>query len=307
VNTTRNFQLVGLGTAVHAVVVRPATEIVVDGAVPGHIAVGRGGMICNTLAVAAGLGVPVGGIIANGADPAGVLIRTVVEEAGVVAAYVPTLQTPTTVTIAVNGTRSSVMGVEGGREADLEPGAVADAWGRLGARPAWVMLTLPALDSPAGIRFVELAREVGAAVAVTLSSAGHVSERAGRLERLLAGVDLVFGNTDEVAALRGAEVRASLLITTDGARGATISTGAEERVVPSAPAEVVDTTGAGDAFAGGVLATLDPAALEPLDLDAVVRAVQTGHRAAAVIIGMLGAEPGQVGRERLAGIPVDPA
>jgi ribokinase len=255
-------------------------------------------MICNTLAVAAGLGVPVGGIIASGDDPVGGLMRGIVEEAGAAASYITTRRTPVTVTITDGAARSSIMGVEGEREADLDTDAVTNAWARLDARPSWVMLTLPALDSPAGQRFVELARETGAAVAITLSTAEHVKERTNYLTRLFEDVDLVFGNADEVAALYASGTRPSLLITTDGARGATISAGTEEQVVPTEISEVVDTTGAGDSFAGGVLATLDPAALEPVNLDAVVRAVQTGHRAAAVIIGILGAEPGPVGRGR---------
>lgn len=298
----RNFQVVGLATAVHAVVVSPTAEIVIDGAVPGQIALGRGGMICNTLAVAAGLGVRVGGIIASGQDQVGARMRGIVEEAGITASYVPTLRTPVTVTIAAGATRSSIMGVEGEREADLDPDAVTGAWRLLGAKPAWVLLTLPALDSPAGARFIELGREAGSAVAVTLSSAGHVNERACRLPQLLDGVDLVFGNADEATALRLAGAQPSLLIATNGAAGATITTRVDDLAVPAGVADVVDTTGAGDSFAAGVLATLDPSVLAAPDLAAIVRSVRIGHQAAAVIIGLLGAEPGQTGRARLTGI-----
>jgi sugar/nucleoside kinase (ribokinase family) len=253
-------------------------------------------MICNTLAVAAALGVHAAGIVANGADEAGTLMRTIIEEAGITAAYITTRQTPTTVTIVTGAQRSHIMGVGGEREADLDPEAVEDAWNSLQGQSAWAVLTLPALDSPAGQRFVQLARQGRSSIAVTLSSAGHVTERTERLGSLLLGVDLVVGNTDEKAALDAARVRVPLLIATDGERGATIHLGDVSSIAPAAPAVVVDTTGAGDAFAAGLLTTLDPAdPAGPAALDAISRAVRAGHQAAAAIVGVMGAEPGPNG------------
>lgn len=294
------YQVVGLATAVHAVVARTGAAPPPDGAISGQVAVGRGGMICNTLSVAAALGVPAAGIIASGNDAAGEHVRSIIDDSGVTAAYITTRQTPTTVTIATGGLRSSVMGVAGEREADLDPAAVEDAWVRLQGRSAWAMLTLPALDSPAGQRFVQLARQGGASIAVTLSSVRHVTERAPRLGSLLLGVDLVVGNADETAALDAAGVRVPLLIATNGERDATIHLGERLGTVPAAPAAVVDTTGAGDAFAAGLLTVLDP--LDLIDLDAITRAARAGHEAASVIVGLLGAEPGAEGRQRLASL-----
>jgi ribokinase len=292
------YQIIGLATAVHAVVARTGEALPPDGAVSGQVAVGPGGMICNTLSVAAALGAPAAGIIASGSDAAGEHVRSIIAGTGITAAYITTRQTPTTVTITTGGLRSSVMGVAGEREADLDPEAVEDAWSRLQGRSAWAVLTRPALDSPAGQRFVQLARQGGSSIAVTLSSAGHVTERAQRLSRLLLSADLVVGNADEKVALGAAGVRVPLLIATDGERGATIHLGEESSTVPAAPAAVVDTTGAGDAFAAGLLTALDPPDLTCPD--AITRAVRAGHQAAAVIVGLLGAEPGAEGRQRLA-------
>jgi hypothetical protein len=58
---------------------------------------------------------------------------TIVEEAGIIASYVPTRRTPVTVTISAGGARSSIRGGEGEREADLDPDAITDAWDLLGA------------------------------------------------------------------------------------------------------------------------------------------------------------------------------
>ena len=292
------YQLVGLATAVSAVVARVENDIVVDGAVPGDVRAGRGGMVCNTLAVAAALGAPVGGVVASGGDVSGAALRVVVVGEGVDAVFVTTARTPTTVTLAVGATRSSIMGVDGEREQHLDPVDVVAAWRRLDAQPAWVLLTLPALDSPAGAAFVSLAAAAGASVAVTLSCAGHVSERAARLSELLSGVDLVFGNTDELAAMRAGGAAPPLVITTNGPSGATIlRRGIQVAQVPlPGPTHVVDTTGAGDSFAAGVLSLLDPARCSDNELSA---AVLLGHRAAGVMIGRLGAQPGVEGSQLL--------
>jgi sugar/nucleoside kinase (ribokinase family) len=53
--------------------------------------------------------------------------------------------------------------------------------------------------------------------------------------------------------------------------------------------DVVDTTGAGDAFAGGVLSTLRPGSRTTADLE---HAIKVGHSAAGVIVAKMGAEPG---------------
>jgi len=292
------YQLVGLATAVSAIVAKVDNDIVVDGAVPGNVRAGRGGMVCNTLAVAAALGARVGGVIATGSDVTGRALREVVTAEGVDAAFVTTTRTPITVTLAAGGTRSSIMGVDGEREQHLDPTDVTTAWQKLGASTVWVLLTLPALDSPAGVSFLELARATGASIAVTLSSAGHVSERAARLGALLTGVDLVFGNADEIAAMGHAGVEPGLVLATYGADGAVvIRRGARTiKVDIPGPLEVVDVTGAGDSFAAGVLSLLNP---EHCSDEKISAAILLGHQAAGVVISRLGAQPGVDGAQIL--------
>ena len=84
------------------------------------------------------------------------------------------------------------------------------------------------------------------------------------LELLLDDVDILLGNEEEVtmlfgassyrAALDAAEETGLLVVITRGAQGATVLTARGPEEVPAAPVErVLDTTGAGDLFAAGVL------------------------------------------------------
>ena len=113
---------------------------------------------------------------------------------------------------------------------------------------------------------IETAREVGAAVSVTLSDPAIVTAFAERFRQLLSPtVDLLLCNEDEACALTGEDERSSAcralarsatrVCVTCGADGACLLDGGDERLehVDAFPVEAVDTTGAGDAFAGGVL------------------------------------------------------
>ena len=101
----------------------------------------------------------------------------------------------------------------------------------------------------AAVRAVALARETGARVSVDLSSWSAIRDRGaerfrGELEALAP--DVVFCNEDEQEIL-GGPVPGTYWILKRGARGC--SFGGEER--SALPADVVDTTGAGDALAAG--------------------------------------------------------
>nr|WP_244317860.1 PfkB family carbohydrate kinase [Streptomyces chryseus] len=143
---------------------------------------------------------------------------------------------------------------------------------------------------------VRAARERGVTVSVDPASAGFIAELGvDRFLEAVAGADVLLPNEDEARLLTGlpdtggAAAKLSrhfpLVAVTLGSGGALLAAGGEVRHrVPAVPAEAVDTTGAGDAFAGGFLA----ARLGGAD-DA--GALAAGCRAGARAVTLVGGRP----------------
>ena len=110
----------------------------------------------------------------------------------------------------------------------------------------------------------ELARRHARSVSLTLSDPSMVEFCREKFETLVEnGVDLLFCNEDEALTFTGAPDlrqacqklgdRVESFCVTCGAEGATLSDRGRPIEVPAVPASAIDTTGAGDLFAGGVL------------------------------------------------------
>ena len=128
----------------------------------------------------------------------------------------------------------------------------------------------------ASLRAADRARSEGARVSVDLSGTSAIEELGvGRFRATLVSLapELVFANEDE-AALVG-ELSAPTVVVKRGARGCVVREGGEERAYAAEPADVVDTTGAGDALAAGFL----------------VGGVELGLQAAARCVAGMGAFP----------------
>ena len=103
-------------------------------------------------------------------------------------------------------------------------------------------------------------RALGGKVSVDLASASLIA--AYGPERLVARLrllepDVVFANDEEVAAV-GDELPAGTLVRKRGQEGIVV----DGEALPAVPAEVVDSTGAGDALAAGFIVGGPQLALE---------------------------------------------
>ncbi len=149
--------------------------------------------------------------------------------------------------------------------------APADADRALAAAPRVLHLTgvTPVLSPSCAAalnRAIERAHEIGCTVSFYVNSRAALwpdpRVAAHELLRLARAVDIVFVGLDEAAGLWGTtsdvSVRTLLdtppvLVVKDGPRSAVASENGRRKEVPPVPVEVVETVGAGDAFAAGWL------------------------------------------------------
>ncbi|QDH13697.1 adenosine kinase [Formicincola oecophyllae] len=145
-------------------------------------------------------------------------------------------------------------------------------------------------------RAAELAHEHGRQVALTLSDSFCIERHRKAFQDFIrTGVDVLFANDDEIKALyQVADLDDALArlakdvaigAVTRGQQGAVVVEGSQRFDVPTTPVKAVDTTGAGDAFAGGFLAAF-------VQGKALEACADLGNRAAGCIITHMGARPG---------------
>lgn len=285
-----------LGDLALDVVLAPARPLEHGTDVPGVVRLQQGGSAANTARWLALLGVRTTLVCAVGRDGPGRALLTALERDGVtVRAARPAGARTARIGIVVDtiGERSFV--ADRGAADRLAPGDLRPAWFR-GAGvlhlPAYSLLGSPLGEAAA--RAVVLARDAGARVSVDLASAAPLLAR-GRpaAQRLIDGIapDLLFTNAAEAAAflgdadLEGLLAFAPVAIMKRGGGGATVVARCPGQTtvrfeVATRPVPAPDTSGAGDAFDAGFLASwlvgdraTTPAALR--------RAVVGGHRVAA--------------------------
>jgi sugar/nucleoside kinase (ribokinase family) len=143
-------------------------------------------------------------------------------------------------------------------------------------------------------RAARVARAAGRRVALSLSDPFCVDRHRRSFRELLRSVDILFANEAEVCSLyeenawdtaaAAARREVALAVLTRSEQGSVILSGTESVVIRAEPAAVVDTTGAGDAYAAGFLAGL--ARGRPL-----AACGRLGSIAAAEVISHFGARP----------------
>ena len=116
----------------------------------------------------------------------------------------------------------------------------------------------------AALRAIELAREHGTKIAFTMSDPFVVAGFKDEFAKLIAGAaDLVFCNLEEAQALTGDDdamacaaamhEKCDAVVITLGADGSLIMVDGEAIAIDGVECEAVDTTGAGDMYAAGIL------------------------------------------------------
>ncbi|HKS48817.1 MAG TPA: ribokinase [Amycolatopsis sp.] len=267
---------------------RPAAGETVLG---GDTVISPGGKGANTAVAAAKLGADVALVAAIGDDPYGAMLTESLRGAGVHTDLLRTVSRPTGIayiTVTPDGENSIL--VSPGANGELGPAHVVDAL--TGAKVLVASLEVP-------LHTVESA--VAAAAGAGVRTVLNLSPTAKVSSRTLAALDVLLVNEHEAAWLLGSDAElAGLLelgpraaVVTLGARGALVITPSGTTEIASPEVQAVDTTGAGDGFAGALTAALAGGAeLEP----AARRAV----RVAAISVTRPGAQPSYPSADELA-------
>ncbi len=318
------FDLLGIGNAIVDVIaavphdflqrhdMRPGAMALIDAAAATRLTEALpdarqsgGGSAANTCATAAALGARVAyaGKVAD--DALGQAFGRDIAASGVHFATpplhggAPTARCVVLVTPDAQRTMNTFLGASVALgEADIDEALVADS--------AVTYLEGYLFDPPAAQaafrRAAAAAHRAGRQVALSLSDAFCVDRHRDAFRDLVRGeVDILFANEAEICSLyrcdrfedAAAQARAEVALAalTRGAAGSVLYRGAESVTVAAAPAAVLDTTGAGDAYAAGVLAAL--AAGRDL-----AQAGHVGSLAAAAVIAQYGARPAEGLRAR---------
>lgn len=293
-----NRHIIVVGDLVTDVVAVLSGPLAHDSDTAARIRVSGGGQAANTAAwlawLATGDGAPSVTLVASaGADEAGDARVAELRAAGVRCAVTrhTGLSTGAIVVLASAGQRTMVTD----RGANLALDA-ADVDAALDAAPPARHLHLSGytlLDEAsraAGLRALAAARERGMTTSVDAASAAPLRQvGAATFATWVRGTDLLLANADEAAVLAaGVPPRELVRVATvvkrgpDGARWTGVDGTSIEQ--PALPAEAVDPTGAGDAFAAGLLAAWVSGATP-------AEALQAGARLGALAVRQPGARP----------------
>jgi sugar/nucleoside kinase (ribokinase family) len=175
---------------------------------------------------------------------------------------------------------------------DIDPEAIGDA--RITYLEGYLFDREEAKE--AFVKAAELAHAAGRKVALSLSDPFCVDRHRASFQHLVEGhIDILFANHDEITSLYETDSfddavgqlvgKVELAAVTRGAEGSVIVTSSEVTEIPAeAVDKVVDTTGAGDLYAAGVLFGLT----QGYELDIAGR---IGSICAAEVISHYGARP----------------
>ncbi len=254
-----------VGDVMLDVVTRPAGPVAATSDTPAQTRVGRGGSSANVAVALAAAGVAVVHVGAVGRDAAADLLAADLAAHGVTARW-ERREGPTGVVVAVvapDGQRAMLTdrGANPRLSAAFVEAAIAEGADHVHVSGYTVLD--PATRAVAA-RALALARRDGAGASVDVCSVAPLREvGAAAFLAAAAGAGTLFANEEEALALtgapdaEGAEARLAELfdevVLTRGALGARARRAGEGWATSSQVADVVDTTGAGDAATGAYL------------------------------------------------------
>jgi ribokinase len=246
----------------------------------GDYAIAPGGKGANQSLAARRAGAAVTMAGAVGGDSFAEIALSLLRRDGVDVRLVAATARPTgCATIAVDRAGDNQIVVAPGANAAVAAAQVPDEL----LRPDTVLVLQREVSMTENAALIRRARERGARIVLSLAPAGAVEP--ARLE----DIDILLANEGEAAALGDAaavakRLRQALVVTRGGAGAEALLADGGRIAVPALPVEPVDTTGAGDTFAGVLAAGLDAGlALEP--------ALRRASAAAALACLAQGAQP----------------
>lgn len=280
----RRPRVVVVGDVAVDVLVAPGAPAVRGADVPARIRTGAGGAGANTAAWLAHLGADVTLVARVGADTAGRAAAADLAAAGVRPALTVDPDAPTCAVVVLLDAGERTMLSDRGAAARLAPDDLPTLDGADHLHLSGYVLLDPS-SRPAGLAALAAARTAGLSTSVDPQVAPALT---AEFREWVRGVDLLLPNADELAALGGSGTDlldgVGAVATTDGPGGARWVDRNGRWEVAAPAVDVVDATGAGDAFdAGLVIARLRGA--DPAD------ALLAGCAAGAAAVGGSGARP----------------
>jgi sugar/nucleoside kinase (ribokinase family) len=247
-----------LGDLLLDVIVRLDSPLAAGDDATASTALAAGGQAANVAAWAAALGADARVVAKSGRDDTGELVRRELRGRNVDVRGPDGKRTGVVVSL-VQPDGDRTMASDRGASPELRPDELDDGWFACDALhlSGYSLLREPIAD--AALAAARAAREHGARISVDLSSWTHIARFGPEpfRERLReVAPNVVFANEREWETLGGLE--GPLLVLKRGARGITVD-GVD---YPAVAAEVVDTTGAGDALAAGFIVGGPTLALE---------------------------------------------
>lgn len=289
-------RIICLGDIMTDVIAQLSGPLAVGSDTPSRISYLGGGSAANTACWLAGSGVPVVMIGRVGDDEQGRSAEALLRNFGVQLAVTVDPHAPTGTCLVLStesGDRTMVP--DPGANATLQPG---DIPGDLFVAGAHLHMSGYALLSstvrPAALAAMALARERGMTVSVDAASSALIRGVGLQMLSWIGQPSPLFANAEEAMQLSGHDdpwdaaralsFHCGQCVVKLGPDGALWAEQGQASLVGTTPVHVVDTTGAGDAFAAGFLAAR-LGGIEPK------LAIRLAHAYAARAIGRLGGRP----------------